>query len=236
MALDNRGVKTQAFVDLQEEAKASIYLSSSSLEEFRKQLVKHGLGSKFHLAFILEQLNKLGLDFKESYQKKRKAIRSAFFERLLRYAMNHSLREVKYKARIPIPNSYQLVGVADEGRAYINEGANEGDVYTLKEGFIYGMFLRRFAVILSHTYDAIVCVQESAHEPPIYLKGTCLISRSPVIHPGDGTSMSVLPSPVLLSLICLAVQRVYAIGEPPQGKLCFFRGLKNVVVLPAVGV
>ena len=31
------------------------------------------------------------------------------------------------------------------------------------------------------------------------------------------------------------VQRVYAVGEPPEGKLCFFRGLKNVVVLPAVG-
>ncbi|KAI0253578.1 RdRP-domain-containing protein [Lactifluus subvellereus] len=198
MALDNRGVKTQAFLDLQEGAKASIYLSNDSSEEFRKLLVKHGLGGKFHLAFILEQLNKLGLDFKHNVEKKTKAIRSAFFERLLRYAMNHCLREVKYKARIPVPHSYQLVGVADEGRAYINEGAKEDDVFTLKEGFIY------------------VCVQESAHDPPIYLKGTCLISRSPVIHPGD-------------------VQRVYAVGEPPQNKLCFFRDLKNVVVLPAVG-
>jgi hypothetical protein len=31
------------------------------------------------------------------------------------------------------------------------------------------------------------------------------------------------------------VQRVYAVGEPPEDKICFFRGLKNVVVLPAVG-
>ena len=31
------------------------------------------------------------------------------------------------------------------------------------------------------------------------------------------------------------VQRVWAVGEPPEGKKCFFRGLKNVVVLPAVG-
>jgi RNA-dependent RNA polymerase len=36
--------------------------------------------------------------------------------------MNHSFREVKFKARIPVPQSYQLVGVADEGQAYINEG------------------------------------------------------------------------------------------------------------------
>jgi len=32
-----------------------------------------------------------------------------------------------------------------------------------------------------------------------------------------------------------AVQRVYAIGKPPEDKLCSFRNLKNVVVLPSVG-
>jgi hypothetical protein len=30
------------------------------------------------------------------------------------------------------------------------------------------------------------CIQESANEEPVFLKGACLISRSPVIHPGDG--------------------------------------------------
>jgi len=32
-----------------------------------------------------------------------------------------------------------------------------------------------------------------------------------------------------------AVQRVFAVGKPPEDKICFFRELKNVVVLPAVG-
>lgn len=35
--------------------------------------------------------------------------------------------------------------------------------------------------------------------------------------------------------VYVVVQRVFAIGKPPDGKLCFFRGLKNVVVLPAQG-
>jgi hypothetical protein len=42
-------------------------------------------------------------------------------------------------------------------------------------------------------------------------------------------------TPIHVILISLTVQRVYAVGEPPEDKICFFRGLKNVVVLPAVG-
>ncbi len=44
----------------------------------------------------------------------------------------------------------------------------------------------------------------------------------------------LIPTQVILT--SLTVQRVYAVGEPPENKICFFRGLKNVVVLPAVGV
>jgi RNA-dependent RNA polymerase len=69
---------------------------------------------------------------------------------------------------------------------------------------------------------------------PTYLKGVCIISRSPVIHPGDGTYKGVSFSDIG-NLIGSSVQRVYAIGEPPKDQLCFFRDLKNVVVLPAVG-
>jgi RNA-dependent RNA polymerase len=143
MALDNRGVNVDAFLELQEKAKGDIYLARDSLDKLKKLLASHKLGSKFYLISILDQLSKLGLDLKDSNDEK--AIRSAFFGRLIRYAMSHSLREVKFKARIPVPESYQLVGVADEGQAYINEGKE--DVFTLKEGFIYGTFPRRCAVI-----------------------------------------------------------------------------------------
>lgn len=36
--------------------------------------------------------------------------------------------------------------------------------------------------------------------------------------------------------IVIVVQRVYAVGKPPDGRICFFSGLKNVVVLPAIGM
>ncbi|KAF8267887.1 RNA dependent RNA polymerase-domain-containing protein [Lactarius quietus] len=196
MALEDLGVKKQAFIDLQEEAKARIYLASGSLKIFVVLLKSQSLGGQFHLAFVLEQLFKLGLDFRDHLDKD--AIGSAFLGRLVRDSMNHSLREMKFKARIPVPHSYQLVGVADEGQAYINEGVPPDQVFTLGEKEIY------------------VCIQESADKEPEYLRGTCLISRSPVIHPGD-------------------VRRVFAVGKPPDDKICFFSKLKNVVVLPAVG-
>ena len=31
------------------------------------------------------------------------------------------------------------------------------------------------------------------------------------------------------------VKRVWAVGKPPEDKLCFFRNLKNVVVFPTSG-
>jgi RNA-dependent RNA polymerase len=157
MALDNLGVRKQAFVDLQEDAKARIFLASDSLKTFAGLLRSQSLGSKFHLAIILEELIKLGLDFRDSILQNKEAIRSAFLGRLVRDSMNHSLREVKFKARIPVPRSYQLVGVADEGRAYINEGEQPDNVFTLGEKQIYGMICLdgRVACCSAHSKDSL---------------------------------------------------------------------------------
>ena len=47
--------------------------------------------------------------------------------------------------------------------------------------------------------------------------------------------MRVDPAVNIENTYTLLVQQVYAVGEPPDDKVCFFRGLKNVVVLPAIG-
>ncbi|KAI0029218.1 RdRP-domain-containing protein [Vararia minispora EC-137] len=196
MALEDRGVSKETFIELQELAKKRVYTAQDSLSDFLLFVRANNFGGKFHLAFVLECLELLGLDLTPRDGKP--VIGSALFARLLRYAINNSLRNMKHRARIPVPGSYQLVGVADEGAMYIREGLNANDVFTLNHGQIFA------------------CVQETAESEPVYLKGKCVISRSPVVHPGDALN-------------------VFAVGKPPDGKFCFFKNLKNCVVLPVIG-
>lgn len=141
MVLENRGVNKDEFLDLQNLAKRDVLTARESLTNFRKLLKAHNLGNKFHLAFIVESLSCLGLDF--TAHDSMQALGSEIFSRLLRYSINSVLRTMKHRARIPVPKSYKLVGVADEGVAYLDEVGEEerGNVYTLPAGRIYGTYL-----------------------------------------------------------------------------------------------
>lgn len=158
MALEDRGVEKETFMTLQEETKRKIYTGEDSLKSFSELIDEYHFGGKFHLGFILEQLIKLGLDFEDGANKK--SIKNAFFKRLLRFSVHHSLRELKFKARIRVPESYQLVGVADEGRAYIKEGVSEGDVFTLRSGEIYGTFFRRLQLPAYYLMRSSLCARK----------------------------------------------------------------------------
>src|SRR5579863_1606148 len=96
MALEDRGVEKDTFIALQEGTKKKIYTSEDSLKTFSELVDEYNLGGNFHLGFVLEQLIKLGLDFKDGTNKK--AIKSGFFQRLLRLSIHHSLRDVKFRA------------------------------------------------------------------------------------------------------------------------------------------
>ncbi|KAG7092804.1 hypothetical protein E1B28_009121 [Marasmius oreades] len=198
--LEGRGVKKEAFLDLLDDAVADVHSVDESLQTFYSFLRDHSLGNTYNLSWILAQLEKMDgfigdlPDGPASNQHVN--IDNPFLQQLREVARMDVLREIKHRARIPVPKSHLLVGVADEGPAYVKSGYH--DVYCLPEGHIYA------------------CVQKPGDEEPTYVEGACTISRSPVAHPGD-------------------VQRVHAIGKPPPGMLCFFEGLKNVVVLPSVG-
>ena len=136
MALEDLGIKTRTLIELQDTVKVQIFSASDSLEDITGLLKTYALGGSFHLAFIFDQLARLGLGPRNTFNKV--LFENAFLGRLLRGFAHHALREMKYKALIPVPRSYQLVGVADEGQTYIREGVDPHRVFTLQEGFIYG--------------------------------------------------------------------------------------------------
>ncbi|KAI0367741.1 RdRP-domain-containing protein [Pilatotrama ljubarskyi] len=195
MVLEDLGVRKEAFIDLQDHAKAAVVTASDSLAASVALLRKHDLGHSFGLRWILQHLQNAGMCMKRENSTPH-VLDNEFILRLIKFAQSHILREIKHDARIPIPEAHQLLGVADEGPAYVARGLE--NVYCLNEGEIF------------------VCVQQPDGGEPEYISGQVSISRSPHIHPGD-------------------VQRVKAIGKPPDDKLCFFRNLRNVVVLPSVG-
>ncbi|KAI9060668.1 RdRP-domain-containing protein [Trametes sanguinea] len=195
MVLEDLGVRKEAFLTLQEKAKAAVVTASDTMATTIELLRKHNLGNTFGLRWILQHLQEAGMGMPREGQQR--MMDNAFILRLVKYAQSHILREIKHEARIPIPKAHQLLGVADEGPEYVEQRKME-NVFCLKENEIFA------------------CIQQPDSDVCEYIKGQVSISRSPHIHPGD-------------------VQRVTAIGKPPDDKICFFRNLRNVVVLPSVG-
>lgn len=137
MILENRGVRKEVFEDLQDVAVAEARTIDDSLDRFTSVLRDHSLGFGYRLPFLLEGLRKLGLDLGPVTKQKRCVdMDGPFWRQLRQVAMLDVLREIKHGARVPIPDSYLLVGVADEGPAY--ESVGHENVYSLKEGQIYG--------------------------------------------------------------------------------------------------
>ncbi|EIW57530.1 RdRP-domain-containing protein [Trametes versicolor FP-101664 SS1] len=198
MVLEDLGVRKEAMLELQNLAKAVVVTASDSMGETINLLRKHALGDSFGLRHILEHLRRAGMCMRREAGSP-DVMDNDFILQLVKYAQHHILHEIKHDARIPIPNAHQLVGVADEGPAYMQR-----EEYKDKEVFCLGMG------------EIFACVEQPDGGEPLYVKGQVTISRSPHIHPGD-------------------VQRVRAIGKPPDDKLCLFRNLRNVVVLPSVG-
>ncbi|QRV91137.1 RNA-dependent RNA polymerase [Ceratobasidium sp. AG-Ba] len=134
------------------------------------------LGASFKLPGVMTRMQSSGLELQHCYALGMKTV--------LKNAETDILRELKHRARIPVPESWKLVGIADEFNY-------------LKQSEIYA------------------CTRDRDGEP-IYLEGPYLITRSPVIHPGD-------------------VQVVTAIGRPPRGSPFDIEPLVNTVVLSCQG-
>jgi RNA-dependent RNA polymerase len=124
MLLETLNVPVEPIMELQNLAVRQTVDASKSLESAARLLEQNGLGTAFRMTSILLQLHKTDANLQSMRDSEQGII--SFLKRLLKFAVNHVLRDLKYKARIPVPKAWTLVGVADE-YGY------------LKENEIYGM-------------------------------------------------------------------------------------------------
>lgn len=167
MILEDRRIPSDVFLQIQNDAVIDVQKAQESIKDARLLLNAHGLGFGFRLGFVLEKLGSLGLELKNQDEKLN--LDNKFLLNSLRFAEFHVIRDIKHRARIPLKDSLVLVGVADEGPAYKKDPDNKiKKIYCLPAGSIFA------------------CVQDRWDKEPRWLEGPCLISRNPVVHPGDG--------------------------------------------------
>ena len=135
MLLEDVGARKESFLSLQNLAVERARTIDDSISKFNDVLASHTLGSGYRLRHIMERLQRYNMDFK-SEGRRTVSMDNPFFSQLRQVAMNDVLRDIKHHAKIPIPDSYLLVGVADEGPAY--EAAGYTNIFKLNEFEIYG--------------------------------------------------------------------------------------------------
>ena len=119
MLLETLGLEKEIFLELQREAIRATEEAVESLATASSLLGAHGLGTAFSLQSVFNSLAHMGADLNTQDDM------WPFLEHVLTFCVNHVLSDLKYRARIPIPGSCMLVGVADEYNL-------------LQEGQIYG--------------------------------------------------------------------------------------------------
>lgn len=134
-------------MELQQKVVAEARTAHDSIDLFAALLESHQLSQPFRLASTLRRLNTLGLELSPTHPQRN--IDNPFLAQLRACAINHVLRAVKHDARIPIPNSYMLMGVTDEGPAYEKKLSN---VFKLPPGKIYGMPFMSHSLLYLFTF------------------------------------------------------------------------------------
>lgn len=107
------GVQPEIFLRLQDRAVRETRESIRTFYGASKLLEMHGLGASFKLPSILTRLQSIGIDLEHC--------QSLGIKTTLKDAETDILRELKHRARIPVPESWKLVGIADEFN-YLEEG------------------------------------------------------------------------------------------------------------------
>lgn len=124
--LEDLGIHKDTFLQLQDAAVTILQTARHSLSDFANLLDTHGLGKAFSLSYLMRSLDKIGCTLE--HHDSARAVGTPFLRGLIDTAMLSVLRSMKHSARIPVPQSWNLVGIADEDRVL-----GPGQIYGMKK-------------------------------------------------------------------------------------------------------
>lgn len=138
MILDHLGVEPAVIINAQYQVLMEASRACTIALGLLARIVnEYGLGRPFKFHRLLLQLIKGGLHYRDLCQDSRPV--TEFFRRVGEAILVHLKRDVKHRARIPIPNSHTLVGVAD-----IHGYLGPGEVFGMCAAFVKRYSLTRF--------------------------------------------------------------------------------------------
>lgn len=118
--LEDLQVEPEHLLKLQDNAVKELERARSSILGAATLLDRNGLATSSKLFTILRRLRKvLGIDLKTSATC-RNGLSDTFVESCISLAVTCALKNLKFKARIPLPDCWNLVGIADES-GYLEE-------------------------------------------------------------------------------------------------------------------
>lgn len=113
MLLENNGVKPRVFLRYQRAAVREAEECLMSSDGLCRIMERYGLGSSYAASSLFRIFNDHKIFDLDNLSVLRFAV-PGFIHRLAQLVRVHVLRELKHHARIPIPNAWTIVGVADE--------------------------------------------------------------------------------------------------------------------------
>ncbi|KAG8870576.1 hypothetical protein FRC20_011669 [Serendipita sp. 405] len=183
MLLETLGVPLKPLMELQRQALDRTEEKSWSCPTMAQLLEESGLGGAFALPSIFTHLSPRPgeVDITQRSGDPPSSM-VAFLQRVIRFSVNHILWEIKYKARIKVPDAWTLVGVADE-HDYLREGEIYACIRKLDGEIIY--------------IEGPVLISRSPTVHPGDARMVRAIGRPP--HFGSGVGLSLLFNCVVFS-------------------------------------
>lgn len=167
--LESLGVPAEAFLDLQAAAVGHVRRATQDSEAAARLLDELHLGKSMRLSTTLSTLRKtFAIDAFASI---------SFMKDLLRTAVIHALRQMKYRARIRLPFSHTLMGVMDES-GHLNENEIYACVVDMKgrRSFISGKCLvYRSPALCPGDVQYAQAIGEVPMTSPLYQLTNCVV-------------------------------------------------------------